>query len=68
MTDSTNGQEPAATAPASMRVLDVPEAKELAGLASVFEDLQYVLRCCEHLVTALGTPPRGLCRCRAIRP
>jgi hypothetical protein len=25
----------------------------------VFEDLQYVLRCCEHLVTALNSPDSG---------
>lgn len=45
-----------ATAPTSVRRLDGAEAAELASLASVFEDLQYVLRCCEHLVTALAPP------------
>jgi hypothetical protein len=46
---------PAPTAPpASVRRLDVPSAAELAGLAAVFEDLQYTLRCCEHLVAELG--------------
>lgn len=54
-TASTNG----APAPNSVRVLDVPEAAELAKLAGVFEDLQYVLRCCEHLVTALNSPDAG---------
>jgi hypothetical protein len=45
-----------ATAPRTVRRLDGPQAAELAGLASVFEDLQHVLRCCEHLVTALAPP------------
>lgn len=44
----------ATTAPRSVRRLDLPAATELAALAAVFEDLQYVLRCCEHLVAALG--------------
>src|SRR3954471_18417098 len=35
------------------------EAASLAALATVFEDLQYVLRCCEHLVTALVGPENG---------
>jgi len=43
-----------AAPPASVRRLDLPSAAELAGLAAVFEDLQYTLRCCEHLVIALG--------------
>ena len=42
-----------------VRRLDGAEAAELAGLAAVFEDLQYVLRCCEHLVTALNSPETG---------
>ncbi len=40
--------------PRTVRRVDLPAAAELAGLAAVFEDLQYVLRCCEHLVGALG--------------
>ncbi|TCK21237.1 hypothetical protein [Pseudonocardia endophytica] len=48
-----------APAPSSVRRIDTPESGELAQLASVFEDLQYVLRCCEHLVTALGSPDSG---------
>lgn len=44
------------TTPSAVRRLDGPEAAELAGLAAVFEDMQYVLRCCEHLVTALARP------------
>lgn len=41
--------------PTSVRTLDSVEAAELARLSSVYEDLQYVLRCCEHLVSALST-------------
>lgn len=47
------------TAPNAVRKLAAPESDELATLAAVFEDLQYVLRCCEHLVTALGGPDSG---------
>ncbi|MEJ8279353.1 hypothetical protein [Pseudonocardia spirodelae] len=46
-------------APGTVRRIDVPESGELAQLAAVFDDLQYVLRCCEHLVTALGGPESG---------
>ncbi|BBG03452.1 MULTISPECIES: hypothetical protein [Pseudonocardia] len=46
-------------APTTVRRIDVPESGELAQLAAVFEDLQYVLRCCEHLVTALAGPESG---------
>jgi hypothetical protein len=42
--------------PSTVRRLDGAEAAELAGLAAVFEDLQYVLRCCEHLVATLARP------------
>lgn len=45
--------------PNTVRRIDSPESQALATLASVFEDLQYVLRCCEHLVTALGGPESG---------
>lgn len=51
--------EPGAASPNAVRKLDAPESAELAQLAAVFEDLQYVLRCCEHLVTALGGPDSG---------
>lgn len=57
--DTGNGAGPAAATPSSVRKLDLPEAAELAALAAVFEDLQYVLRCCEHLVTALDSPDTG---------
>jgi hypothetical protein len=46
---------PAAT-PASVRRLDSSEAAALAAQAAVFEELQYVLRCCEHLVAVLARP------------
>jgi hypothetical protein len=61
VTDDTpaNGSAPTAPAPSTVRRLDGPEAGELASLAAVFEDLQYVLRCCEHLVTALNSPETG---------
>jgi hypothetical protein len=57
--DGTNGAAPSAPAPSTVRRLDSKEAGELAALAAVFEDLQYVLRCCEHLVTALNSPDSG---------
>lgn len=61
MTDTggTPTEEAPVPAPSTVRGIDTPESGELAQLASVFEDLQYVLRCCEHLVTALGTPESG---------
>ena len=43
-------------APSTVRKFEGAEAGELAAQAAVFEDLQYVLRCCEHLVTALAPP------------
>lgn len=42
--------------PSTVRRIDVPESARLARLAAVLDDLQYVLRCCEHLVAALGGP------------
>ncbi|MGI5131832.1 hypothetical protein ACQEVB_33865 [Pseudonocardia sp. CA-107938] len=42
------------TRPSTVRRMEGAEAAQLAALATVFEDLQYVLRCCEHLVTALS--------------
>ncbi|WP_226359355.1 hypothetical protein [Pseudonocardia sp. ICBG601] len=59
-----DGHAPRAT---TVRRIDVPESGELAQLAAVFEDLQYVLRCCEHLVTALGGPESGPVRVDADR-
>lgn len=45
-----------------IRRLSLPEADELGTVTAVFEDLQHVLRCCEHLVTAVGAPPAGPAR------
>ena len=59
MADETGPPEGApegAEAPSTVRRLDTPDSGELAQLSAVFEDLQYVLRCCEHLVGALSTP------------
>lgn len=47
------------TVPTTIRRMDGEEAVTLAAQAAVFEDLQYVLRCCEHLVTALSGPSTG---------
>lgn len=55
----TETQQDSAPAPTTVRKIDIPESGELAQLAGVFDDLQYVLRCCEHLVTALGGPEAG---------
>jgi hypothetical protein len=40
----------------AVRRLDGDEATELGALSAVFDDLQYVLRCCEHLVGVLARP------------
>ncbi len=53
VSEAANG---AVTTPSAVRRLDGSEADHLAALAAVFEDLQYVLRCCEHLVAALARP------------
>ena len=42
--------------PNVVRRLDGSEAVDLAALAGVFDDLQYALRCCEHLVGVLSRP------------
>jgi hypothetical protein len=60
---TTDAPAGGAAPPEAVRRLDGPAATRLAGLAAVFEDLQYVLRCCEHLVGALdrpGDPDRAL--------
>lgn len=56
-----NGQS-AASPVSEVRRLLLPEADELGRTAGVFEDLQHVLRCCEHLVTAVGAPATGPAR------
>ena len=38
-----------------MRKLDIPAARALADLASILDDLQTVLRCCQRLITELAT-------------
>ncbi len=53
----TNGGEP--PPPRSVARLDGAESTALASQAAVFDDLQYVLMCCEHLVTALDGPTSG---------
>ncbi|GEL24641.1 hypothetical protein PSU4_35950 [Pseudonocardia sulfidoxydans NBRC 16205] len=53
----TNGTTETEEAPASVRRMDSPESAELTRLAAVFEDLQYVLQCCEHLVSNLAKGP-----------
>ena len=40
----------------AVRRLDGSEAVELGALAAVFDDLQYTLRCCEHLVGFVARP------------
>lgn len=42
--------------PTVVRQLSTPESTELASLASIFEDLQFVLKCCEELVARLARP------------
>lgn len=44
------------TVPGAVRRLDGREAADLGALAAVFDDLQYALRCCEHLVGLLARP------------
>jgi hypothetical protein len=63
--DGMAGANGSTTVPSTVRELEIPEASELARLAAVFEDLQYVLKCCEHLVTALGSPDTGPVRVQA---
>jgi hypothetical protein len=43
-----------ATRPTTVRLLETPAARALADLASMADDLQVVLRCCERLVAELG--------------
>jgi hypothetical protein len=50
MSQQTQGAAP----PTSARQLVTPAALALADLAAIFDDLQFVLRCCEQLLTELG--------------
>lgn len=43
--------------PATVRQLNTREAQDLAGLASIFDDLQTVLRCCERLLAEFAAEP-----------
>jgi hypothetical protein len=58
--ESVDADAPAGAGPApeltEVRRLSLPEADDLVRVSAVFEDLQHVLRCCEHLVGALGSP------------
>lgn len=54
-----NGSAATAT-PSAVRRLESPESEALAHLSAVFDDLQYALRCCEHLVSALANPDPAL--------
>lgn len=44
--------------PIAVRRLNTQTAQALADLASIFNELQTVLRCCERLVAELATPQR----------
>lgn len=46
--------------PATVRQLSTQDARDLAGLASIFDDLQTVLRCCERLVAELAAEPDAI--------
>jgi len=50
MSQQTQGAAP----PTSARQLVTPAALALADLAAIFDDLQFVLRCCEQLLTELN--------------
>ncbi len=50
MTDQTPSAPPTV-----LRRLDTPSAMTLVALLATFEDLQTVLRCCERLVSELGS-------------
>jgi hypothetical protein len=44
--------------PTSARQLQTPAALALADLTAIFDDLQFVLKCCERLITELARPQR----------
>lgn len=62
-----SGQVPGQPAerPSTVRALDSPESGELAALATTFDDLQYVLLCCELLVQAISGPATAPVRIEA---
>lgn len=47
-------QQTDGTVPSTARQLRTPAALALADLAAIFDDLQFVLRCCERLISELG--------------
>ncbi|MDQ3627736.1 MAG: hypothetical protein M3419_02780 [Actinomycetota bacterium] len=55
MSPTSGDAERAAGGPAVVRRLTTPPALALADLAATFDDLQSVLRCCERLVSELGS-------------
>lgn len=46
--------------------MNTPESTELANTASIFEDLQFVLKCCEQLVARLADPAPDDVVCHAL--
>jgi hypothetical protein len=52
----TQGEAAPPAVPSVVRRLDGPEADQLARLTAAYDDLQHVLRCCEHLVARLASP------------
>lgn len=50
-------QPASAAPPLTARELRSPVALALSDLASIFDDLQFVLRCCERLLTELARGP-----------
>ncbi|MEC3981941.1 hypothetical protein [Amycolatopsis sp. H20-H5] len=50
-------QTPGAAPPLTARELRSPVALALADLAAIFDDLQFVLRCCERLLAELARGP-----------
>jgi hypothetical protein len=52
MSQRTEGAVPVTT----VRQLPMPAALALADLAALFEELQFVLRCCERLISELAGP------------
>jgi hypothetical protein len=51
-----NGTAAETAVPTTVRRLEGADAADLAAMSGVFEELQYVLRCCEHLVAVLARP------------
>ena len=61
MSQPPNGQQETASSdnrPVTARQLRGQEARTLAELAAIFDDLQFVLGCCERLLGALSNGQR----------